>query len=72
MSVATSGRQRSRIVVRIRTVGANILFAAGLPTLILIIWYALAERPDVSAVKLPDHVTVLPLFGIRPVGRVNT
>jgi ABC-type nitrate/sulfonate/bicarbonate transport system permease component len=57
---ARSGR-RPRLAVQLRNVAANVLFAVGLPALILVAWNALAKKPDVAVGTekfYPDPVTV--------------
>jgi ABC-type nitrate/sulfonate/bicarbonate transport system permease component len=57
----TAAAPRSRLVARVRRIGANTLFALGLPVLILVVWDALAKKPDeaVGAEKFyPDPLTV--------------
>ena len=52
---------RPRLAARVRSVGAGILFAVGLPALILIAWQVLAKKPDeaVGTEKFyPDPLTV--------------
>ncbi|GIH03066.1 nitrate ABC transporter permease [Rhizocola hellebori] len=56
---------------RIKTIVANLLFAAGLPVLILVAWNALAKKPDeaVGAEKFyPDPVTVGRAFADNWIG----
>jgi len=58
---ATPRRGRSRPAAQARRVLANVLFALGLPVLLLLAWDALAKKPDeaVGAEKFyPDPVTV--------------
>ena len=61
MNAATSPPRRSGLAVRVTSIGANILFAFGLPALILIAWNLAAKQPDeaVGAEKFyPDPLTV--------------
>jgi ABC-type nitrate/sulfonate/bicarbonate transport system permease component len=70
----TAGRS-PRLAARIRTVVANIGFAAGLPVLILIAWNALAKKPGeaVGAEKFyPDPVTVGRAFADNWIGPAFT
>jgi ABC-type nitrate/sulfonate/bicarbonate transport system permease component len=65
-----SGR-RSRPAARVRSVGASILFAVGLPALILLAWQVLAKNPDeaVGTEKFyPDPVTVGRAFADNWIG----
>jgi ABC-type nitrate/sulfonate/bicarbonate transport system permease component len=61
-SAAPKRRARSqRLASRLRSIAANILFAVGLPALILVAWDAAAKKPDeaVGAEKFyPDPLTV--------------
>lgn len=57
--------RRRRLTVRLRNLAANVLFAIGLPALLLLVWDALAKRPDeaVGAEKFyPDPRTVTQAF----------
>jgi ABC-type nitrate/sulfonate/bicarbonate transport system permease component len=60
-SPARSVPRRSRLAARAGSLGAGILFAAGLPVLILLAWNLTAEQPDeaVGTEKFyPDPLTV--------------
>ena len=60
-AAATSSGWRSRVSARAKSISASFLFAVGLPALILVIWNALAKKPDeaVGTEKFyPDPVTV--------------
>ncbi len=76
MSAYSRAAGRSpRLAGRVRIVVANILFAAGLPVLILLAWNALAKKPEeaVGAEKFyPDPVTVGRAFADNWVGPAFT
>jgi len=60
-SIARSSPRRSRLAARARSFGASILFAVGLPVLILLAWNLVAKKPDeaVGTEKFyPDPLTV--------------
>jgi ABC-type nitrate/sulfonate/bicarbonate transport system permease component len=72
---ASAPRRRSRVAARIRAAAANVLYAVGLPALILIAWDLLAKKPDeaVGAEKFyPDPRTVGQAFADNWIGAAFT
>ena len=64
-------RTRSRLATQARRIGTTILFALGLPALILVAWEAFAKNPDeaVGTEKFyPDPLTVGRAFADNWIG----